>query len=517
MPAFVLAVLSLDLAASPTAILVAGAAVLLLALLVLVIVLITRSRRARRRALAEREAQRQLEAKPRPPPPAPRPATQEEKDAVEARRKTEYDARKAAERAAKAAQEPEETEAERARKEATARQAAELAQKSEAERREQERLAREAEEERKKEAYRQRKEEERAEKERKRLEREEEERSAREEQEQLVREAEEAKRRAEEERQRRVEAEAGRTLAAGLEKTRGGFMARLNGLFSGSKTVDDKVLADLEEVLFTADIGVRTATALLEAAREHARAKELADPEKLKAVLRKEIERIVSFDAGKDGAGRGLDPLPGEARPRVVMVVGVNGAGKTTTVGKLASKLRHAGHQVLLGAGDTFRAAAGEQLEIWAERVGAPIVRGAAGGDPASVCFEAVKAGISQNVDVVICDTAGRLHTKLPLMEELRKVKRVMDKAMPGAPHEVILVVDATNGQNAIAQARQFNEALGVTGIVLTKLDGTAKGGVIIGICDELKIPVRYVGVGEQVADLRPFQPSEYVEALFGE
>jgi fused signal recognition particle receptor len=513
LPAFVLAVLSSDLAASPTAILVAGAAVLLLALLLLV--LVTRSRRAHRRAEAEREAQRQLEAKPRPPPPAPRPVTQEEKDAAETRRKAEYDARKAAERAAKAAQEPAETEAERARKEAAARQAAELAQKSEAERREQERLAREAEEERKKEVYRKRKEEERAEKERKRLEHEEEERRAREEQERLAREAEEAKRRQEEERERRVEAEAGRTLAAGLEKTRGGFMARLNGLFSGGKTVDDKVLADLEEVLFTADIGVRTATALLEAAREHARAKELADPEKLKAVLRKEIERIVSFDGGKGGAG--LEPKPDQPRPRVVMVVGVNGAGKTTTVGKLASKLRHAGHQVLLGAGDTFRAAAGEQLEIWAERVGAPIVRGAAGGDPASVCFEAVKAGISQNVDVVICDTAGRLHTKLPLMEELKKVKRVMDKAMPGAPHEVILVVDATNGQNAIAQARQFNEALGVTGIVLTKLDGTAKGGVIIGICDELKIPVRYVGVGEQVADLRPFQPAEYVEALFGE
>jgi fused signal recognition particle receptor len=199
------------------------------------------------------------------------------------------------------------------------------------------------------------------------------------------------------------------------------------------------------------------------------------------------------------------------------MVVGVNGSGKTTTVGKLASKVKQAGHSVLLGAGDTFRAAAGEQLEVWAERVGAPVVRGKEGSDPASVCFEAVKKGVEDRVDVVLCDTAGRLHTKAPLMEELKKVKRVMAKACEGAPHEVLLVLDATNGQNAIAQARQFHEALGVTGIVLAKLDGTAKGGVIIGICDELKLPVRYVGVGEKVADLRPFAPREFVEALFAE
>jgi fused signal recognition particle receptor len=197
------------------------------------------------------------------------------------------------------------------------------------------------------------------------------------------------------------------------------------------------------------------------------------------------------------------------------MVVGVNGSGKTTTVGKLAAQVQRGGHTVLLGAGDTFRAAAGEQLEIWAERVGAPIVRGKEGSDPASVCFEAVKRAADDKVDVVLCDTAGRLHTKLPLMEELKKVKRVMAKAAPGAPHEVLLVLDATNGQNAIAQARQFHEALGVTGIALTKLDGTAKGGVVIGICDELGIPVRFVGVGEKVADLKPFDPHEFVEALF--
>jgi fused signal recognition particle receptor len=197
------------------------------------------------------------------------------------------------------------------------------------------------------------------------------------------------------------------------------------------------------------------------------------------------------------------------------MVVGVNGSGKTTTIGKLAAKLRAGGHSVLLGAGDTFRAAAGEQLEVWAERVGVPVVRGKEGADPASVCFEAVQRGAAEGAEVVVCDTAGRLHTKAPLMEELKKVKRVVGKAAEGAPHEVLLVLDATNGQNAIAQARQFHEALGVTGIVLTKLDGTAKGGVVIGICDELRIPVRYVGVGETVADLRPFAPREFVEALF--
>jgi fused signal recognition particle receptor len=197
------------------------------------------------------------------------------------------------------------------------------------------------------------------------------------------------------------------------------------------------------------------------------------------------------------------------------MVVGVNGSGKTTTVAKLAARHLAAGRSVLLGAGDTFRAAAGEQLEIWAERVGVPCIRGKEGSDPASVCFEAAREGAARGVDVVLCDTAGRLHTKAPLMEELKKVKRVLAKASAGAPHEVLLVLDATNGQNAIAQARQFHESLGVTGIALTKLDGTAKGGVVIGICDELGIPVRYAGVGEKIADLHPFDPREFVVALF--
>ncbi len=374
------------------------------------------------------------------------------------------------------------------------------------------RAAREAEEARRREEYRRKKEAEREEKERRRREREEVEARAREEEARVAREAEEARRREEEERRRRAEAEAGKTLAAGLEKTRGGFMARLNALFVGGRPVDDAVLADLEEVLFTADIGVKTATKLLEGAREKVKRKELSDPDRLKAVLREEIAGILALDGAADGAPA---LSPGAARPWVVMVVGVNGSGKTTTIGKLAAKLKAQGRSVLLGAGDTFRAAAGEQLEIWAARVGAPVVRGKEGADPASVCFEAVQRGVAEGADVVVCDTAGRLHTKAPLMEELKKVKRVIGKAAPGAPHEVLLVLDATNGQNAIAQARQFHEALGVTGIALTKLDGTAKGGVVIGICDELRIPVRYVGVGETVADLKAFAPREFVEALF--
>jgi fused signal recognition particle receptor len=371
--------------------------------------------------------------------------------------------------------------------------------------------AREEDPARRKEEYRRKKEAERVEKERKAREREAAAERAREEEAERARLEEEARRRAEEERRRKAEAEGGKTLAAGLEKTRGGFVARLGMLLSGPP-VDEKVLAELEEVLFTADIGVKTATALLESAREHIRRQERADPARLKAALREAIERIVAIPSGADADGLAI----GAARPWTVMVVGVNGSGKTTTVGKLAAKVQRSGRSVLLGAGDTFRAAAGEQLEAWAARVGAPVLRGKDGSDPASVCFEAVKEGAARGTEVVICDTAGRLHTKAPLMEELKKVKRVMGKAAEGAPHEILLVLDATNGQNAIAQARQFHEALGVTGLVLTKLDGTAKGGVVIGICDELGLPVRFVGVGEKVADLRPFDPREFVAALFG-
>ena len=326
----------------------------------------------------------------------------------------------------------------------------------------------------------------------------------------------EEQRRAEEETRRKLIAqEAGRTLAEGLAKTRGGFMARLNALVGASRELDDAALAELEEILFSADVGVRTATALLDSVRERLKRKELSDLTRIKAALREEIERILSQAAGAHG---GLPDLPpASAPPQVVMVVGVNGTGKTTTIGKLAAKLRAAGKTVILGAGDTFRAAAGEQLDVWADRAQVPIVRGKDGSDPGAVLFDAVTRAKSEKLDVVLCDTAGRLHTKTNLMEELKRLERTLEKAHAGAPHEVLLVVDATNGQNAIQQARQFHEALRVTGFVLTKLDGTAKGGVIIGICDELKIPVRYVGVGEKVADLKEFDPHEFVAALFAE
>ena len=366
----------------------------------------------------------------------------------------------------------------------------------------------EAEEEARKAAYRAEKSAEVEEKERKKREREEAERLKAEELERAKREAEEAAQAAAAAAKAKVDAEAGQTLSAGLKKTRNeGFMARLNGLFGGGpKAIADKVLAELEEVLFTADIGVKTASALVEFAREKAKSKDTT-AEGLKALMRKEIERIVDLKSPAT--------LRGGGPPHVVMVVGVNGAGKTTTIGKLAAKSVKEGRKVLLGAGDTFRAAAAEQLEVWSARAGATIIQGKADSDPAAVVFEAVKAGKEQGVDLVIADTAGRLHTKTNLMEELKKVKRVCDKALPGAPHEVLLVLDSTNGQNAIMQARQFHEAVGVTGIALTKLDGTAKGGVIIGICDELKVPVLWVGVGEKVEDLRPFNPKEFVAALF--
>ena len=321
----------------------------------------------------------------------------------------------------------------------------------------------------------------------------------------------------EEARRKLAEAEAGRTLAEGLAKTRSGFMARLNAFVGAAKELDDSTLAELEEILFSADVGVRTATRLLDSVRERLKRRELSDVSRVKAALREEVERILSLGVapGESGHGGLPDLPPGTPPPQVVMVVGVNGTGKTTTIGKLAARLKQAGKSVILGAGDTFRAAAGEQLDVWADRAGVPMVRGKDGSDPGAVLFDAAARAKAEGIQVVLCDTAGRLHTKANLMEELKRLKRTLEKAHPGSPHEVVLVVDATTGQNAIAQARQFHEALGVTGFVLTKLDGTAKGGVIIGICDELKIPVRYVGLGEKLADLKPFDPHEFVEALF--
>lgn len=318
---------------------------------------------------------------------------------------------------------------------------------------------------------------------------------------------------AEREKQRRIEAESGRTLAEGLAKTRGGFMARLASLVGATTELDDAFMGELEEILFTADIGPRTANRMLEEVREKLEKKAFSNAAKVRESLRREIENILTLGGTFHEGGM---PAP-TSKPQVVMIVGVNGSGKTTTLGKLSFKERVAGREVLLGAGDTFRAAAAEQLDVWAERAEVPLVKGVADADPASVCFDAVKAGVDQGKDLVLLDTAGRLHTQAPLMEELKKVKRVIDKAHPGAPHEIWLVVDGTTGQNGLMQARQFHEALGLTGLVLTKLDGTAKGGVVIGICDELKVPVRYVGVGEKIGDLRVFNPKEYVDALFAE
>jgi fused signal recognition particle receptor len=297
-------------------------------------------------------------------------------------------------------------------------------------------------------------------------------------------------------------------LAPGLARTRStGFIAGLGKLFAGRKELDPSIVEEIEKVLLTADIGVRTSQKLLEEIRTSLSRKELTNPDAIWAFLRKRSAEILAQDFAPVDFGSG--------KPFVLLTIGVNGSGKTTTIGKLAAKLAGSGKKVLLGAGDTFRAAAAEQLDIWAGRTGATLVRGREGADPSSVLFDAVKRGVAEGYDVVIADTAGRLHTKTDLMQELQKVRRVIAKASEGAPHETWLVIDSTSGQNAIAQAQIFTQAMQVTGIVLTKLDGTAKGGVILGIADQLKLPVRYVGVGERVEDLREFDAEEFVEALF--
>jgi fused signal recognition particle receptor len=297
-------------------------------------------------------------------------------------------------------------------------------------------------------------------------------------------------------------------LAPGLARTRSsGFIARLGELFAGRKELDPSVVDEIEKVLLTADIGVKTSQRLLEEIRSSLSRRELQDPDAVWAFLRQRSADMLSLPAPAIDFS--------SAKPFVLLVIGVNGSGKTTTIGKLAAKLAGDGKKVMLAAGDTFRAAAAEQLEIWAGRTGAAIVRGKEGADPSSVIFDGVKRAVTEGFDVAIADTAGRLHTKTDLMQELQKVRRTVGKAAPGAPHETWLVIDSTSGQNAIAQAQIFTEAMAVSGIVLTKLDGTAKGGVILGIADQLKIPVRYVGVGERVEDLREFDPNEFVEALF--
>ncbi|MEZ4430832.1 MAG: signal recognition particle-docking protein FtsY [bacterium] len=273
--------------------------------------------------------------------------------------------------------------------------------------------------------------------------------------------------------------------------------------------MDDDLLGELEEALFTADIGVRTSQKLVDLVHDSLGKKDLQSPDRVWAAVKGRIREILHVDAPPLDLTR--------HKPFVIMVVGVNGAGKTTTIGKLARKYTDEGKKVLLAAGDTFRAAAVEQLEVWSERAGVAIVKGTSGQDPASVIFEAIKRAEREGYDVCIADTAGRLQARRELMDELAKIHRTAGRALDGAPHEVWLVLDATNGQNAISQAQVFTEAVDVTGLVLTKLDGTAKGGVVIGISDEMRLPVRYIGIGEKVADLRAFDPETFAEALFAD
>jgi fused signal recognition particle receptor len=294
-------------------------------------------------------------------------------------------------------------------------------------------------------------------------------------------------------------------LKEGLTKTRKGFIEKVESLFTGRK-IDEESLLELEEILITADVGMKAVEEIMVSLREKAKKGEVRDATSLKEVLKKEMVSILNHPHTLVAHGN---------RPFVILAVGVNGVGKTTTIGKLASRFHSQGLSVLLAAGDTFRAAGIEQLEIWAQRANAQFIKHQSGSDPAAVAFDAIAAAQHRGTDVVIIDTAGRLHTKSPLMEELKKVKRVIEKAMPGAPQEILLVVDATTGQNALRQAEMFNETIGVTGVALTKLDGTAKGGIVFAIKKELGIPVRLIGIGESLDDLRDFNPEEFVEALF--
>ena len=296
-----------------------------------------------------------------------------------------------------------------------------------------------------------------------------------------------------------------------LGKTRHGLLHRLDSIFLGKKQIDEELLEELEEVLITSDLGVATTRELLDTARTRVKRNELSDPQALKGVLR---EKVLSFLKQSDQAAELVMPDSG---PFVIMVVGVNGVGKTTTIGKVANKFKQAGQSVLLIAADTFRAAAIDQLKIWGERVGVEVVAGEPGSDPSSVVFDGLSYGVNNDFDVIMIDTAGRLHTSVNLMEELKKIKRVIGKKFAGAPHEVLLVLDATTGQNGISQAKLFYETVGVSGLALTKLDGTAKGGIVANICRELSIPVRFIGIGEQMDDLRDFDAEEFVDALFAE
>ena len=319
----------------------------------------------------------------------------------------------------------------------------------------------------------------------------------------------------EEEQQAQAQAEVERKeLEAGLEKTKEGFFGKLKRAIAGRTTVDADVLDDLEEVLITSDVGVDTTVKIIERIEERVARDKYLNTEELQYILRDEIAQLME-ESHRSSEDFGIEVK--EGTPFVLMVVGVNGAGKTTTIGKLAAQLTKAGRKVYIGAADTFRAAAIDQLAVWAERAGATMVRQEMGSDPASVAYDTLRSAVANNADVVLIDTAGRLHNKVGLMKELTKIRNVMSKVIPDAPHDVMLVLDGSTGQNAFEQAKQFTEATQVTSLTITKLDGTAKGGVVIGISDKFHIPVRYIGIGEGIDQLKMFDRKEFVRAMFGD
>lgn len=303
-------------------------------------------------------------------------------------------------------------------------------------------------------------------------------------------------------------------LDQGLEKSKENMFSKLSRAVAGKSKVDEDVLDDLEEILVASDVGISTTVKVIERIEERVAKDKYVGTGELNKILREEIAGLLSENEAEDATEFSI---PEGNKPHVIMVVGVNGVGKTTTIGKLAAQFNRKGLKVVLGAADTFRAAAVDQLTIWSERVGVPIVKQGMGSDPASVAFDTLQSAVAQNADVVLIDTAGRLHNKINLMNELGKIKRVMQKVIPDAPHEVLLVLDASTGQNAIEQAKQFTKATDVSALALTKLDGTAKGGVVIGVSDQFQIPVKYIGVGEGIDDLQVFNKHEFVDSFFGE
>ena len=304
------------------------------------------------------------------------------------------------------------------------------------------------------------------------------------------------------------------TLDTGLEKSKTSMVDKLTRAVAGKSKVDDEILDDLEDILVTSDVGVDTTLKIIKRIEERVARDKYVSTSELKGILRDEVAALLAENGTTDGESF---TLPADAHPYVIMVVGVNGVGKTTTIGKLAFQFKQQGKRIVLGAADTFRAAAIEQLEIWGERVGVPVVKQKMGSDPASVAFDTLQSAVAQDTDVVIIDTAGRLHNQVSLMNELSKIKRVMAKVVPDAPHEVLLVLDGSTGQNAFEQAKQFTAATDVSALAITKLDGTAKGGVVIGISDQFKVPVKYIGLGEKIEDLQVFRKREFVDSIFGD